>query len=114
MNFSKISDPDASIRYLNHSKFNQNEKINFEEAEPMNQNLKSENKSLKKDAETEKLDEYDGLSEQKVQNLSKKALNYYYKFQKAIEYCDGEELSNLIFDADCDDLSEELNLKWYE
>ena len=48
MNISKNSDLDASIRYLNHSKIIQNEKINSESAkEPKIEVLKSEKKSLK-------------------------------------------------------------------
>jgi len=45
---------------------------------------------------------------------SEVALQFIKQLEEAVANKDGEELSNLVFDADCDGLDKEIDLVWYE
>jgi len=46
--------------------------------------------------------------------ISPQALDFISKLEDARLRKDAEELSNLVFDADCDGLANEIDLHWYE
>jgi|TARA_B110000285_G_C15046305_1_gene574501 hypothetical protein len=47
------------------------------------------------------------------ENLSEAALNFIQQFDKAIESKDGKLLGDLLFDAEMDDMQDEIDLDWY-
>lgn len=52
--------------------------------------------------------------EVKSKQLSATAVNFLKRLEQARENKDGQEMSNLVFDAYCEDLASELDLDWYE
>lgn len=49
-----------------------------------------------------------------VSNPSELALKYIQELEDACVNNDGERMSNIVFDADCDGLNKEIDLLWYE
>ena len=47
-------------------------------------------------------------------NLSGTAKKWLQKLEALVKSKSGEELADMIFDAECDDVGEELDLQWYE
>ena len=46
--------------------------------------------------------------------ISSEALDYISKLEDARQRKDAEDMSNLVFDADCEGLANEIDLHWYE
>ena len=46
-------------------------------------------------------------------NLSEAAKNFIAQFEKAIEQKDGDLLGDLIYDAEMDDMQDEIDIEWY-
>ena len=49
-----------------------------------------------------------------VENPSDLALKYMQDLEDARINNDGERMSNIVFDADCDDMANQIDLNWYE
>ena len=49
-----------------------------------------------------------------VDQPSELALKFINDLETARANNDGEKMSDLVFDADCEDLSKEIDLPWYE